>query len=116
MTVILLDLVLQVCLFYFMSQLVVLLPQLPGGFDGSSRLDTVEAYDPIANTWHTVAPMGTPRSHLASATLNGVVYAIGGWDAAALNTVEAYDPIANAWHTVASMGTPRGGPASATCC
>ena len=88
-----------------------------GGQDNSgSTLNSVEYYDPIANTWTEVASMGTPRYSLASATLNGVVYAIGGLAERYLDSVKAYDPIANTWHTVAPLGTPRNSLASATCC
>lgn len=34
-----------------------------GGFDGMSRLRSVEAYNPQTNTWHSVQSMNQPRSN-----------------------------------------------------
>ena len=72
---------------------------------------TVEASDPVANTWTARAAMPTARSNLRAAAVNGLIYAIGG-DGASLGllTVEAYDPVANTWTTRASL--PAGNPIS----
>ncbi len=57
--------------------------------------------------------MPTARTGLASAVVNGKIYAIGGIDDASsaigfrLATVEEYDPLANTWATRASMPTAR---------
>jgi N-acetylneuraminic acid mutarotase len=85
-----------------------------GGYDGSSRLNTAEAYDPSTNTWTAIAPMGTARSALAATTLNGKIYALGGWDGYRLNIAEAYDLRTNTWTAIASMGTRRNYLAAAT--
>jgi len=59
---------------------------------------TVEAYDPVANTWTAKAPMPTPRQGMAVAVVNGRIYAIGGWGGwPDLSTVEVYDPATNRW-------------------
>ena len=80
-----------------------------GGYSSSeSILATVEAYDPVANSWTTKAPMATSRYNLAVGVVNGVVYAVGGAAVPAyLTTVEAYDPAANSWTTKAPMLAPR---------
>ena len=60
--------------------------------------------------WTNKAPMPTPRSGLGAASINGIVYAVGGADAGGCNpysTVEAYDPVTNTWTTKAPMPTPR---------
>ena len=63
--------------------------------------------------------MPTARSGLASATVNGIVYAIGGADTTAsstnphLSTVEAYDAATNSWSTKAVLPTARSGLAAA---
>lgn len=62
--------------------------------------------------------MPTARSGLASATVNGIVYAIGGADPAVsstnphLSTVEAYDPATNRWSAKAALPTARSGLAA----
>jgi N-acetylneuraminic acid mutarotase len=50
-------------------------------------------------TWQTLAPMPTARQELATAVLNGKVYAIGGYDSSGTptNIVEVYDPITDTW-------------------
>ncbi|MDP9024176.1 MAG: hypothetical protein M3N13_02220 [Candidatus Eremiobacteraeota bacterium] len=70
--------------------------------------NVVQAYDIATNTWSTKAPMPTPRNFLAVGSLNGILYAVGGFgQAGALNTVEAYDPQKNTWTAKAPMPTAR---------
>jgi N-acetylneuraminic acid mutarotase len=84
-------------------------------------MDTVEEYDPVANTWRPRAPMPTARNHLGAAALNGKIYAIGGRLTAAFSivmpgqtdAVQEYDPAADSWATKAPMPTPRSGGAVA---
>jgi hypothetical protein len=58
--------------------------------------------------------MSTARSGAAAATVNGIIYAIGGGNTASpyLATIEAYDPATNTWTTKASMSTIRNSPAA----
>ena len=66
-----------------------------GGDDGgSSRLSTLEGYDPVTDTWTTRASMPTARIYLGVAALNGVLYAVGSHslDDGYLSTLEAYHP------------------------
>lgn len=60
-------------------------------------------------TWTTKAPMPTPRLGLGAASVNGIVYAVGGGDygCGTYSTVEAYDPATDTWSTKASMPTAR---------
>jgi N-acetylneuraminic acid mutarotase len=53
----------------------------------------------VGGTWQTLAPMPTARQELATAALNGKIYAIGGFDSsgAPTNIVEVYDPATNTW-------------------
>ncbi len=64
------------------------------GFPGTQELTTVEAYDPSADTWTTMAPLSTPRGALAAAVGRaGTIFAIGGFDGASvLNSVETFRP------------------------
>uniref|UniRef100_A0A0P4WN36 Kelch-like protein diablo n=3 Tax=Scylla olivacea TaxID=85551 RepID=A0A0P4WN36_SCYOL len=73
-------------------------------------------YDPVLDEWHDLAPMSRPRSELGLATLDGYVYAVGGWDGSnRLTDVERYDPRTNAWSPVASMELGLTSPAIAAC-
>jgi N-acetylneuraminic acid mutarotase len=82
---------------------------------GGDPAGTVEAYDPVTNTWTTKQPMLTPRSGFVVGVVSGILYAIGGatgTDAppsttVILNTVEAYDPATNTWTIKAPMPTAR---------
>ena len=82
--------------------------QVAGSFD---RVGTMEAYDPVADTWTTNAPMPTARKLLAVGVVNGILYAIGGCAdndcGSLLSTVEAYDPVSNTWTNKAPIPTPR---------
>lgn len=58
----------------------------------------VEVYDPVANTWTTKSPMPTPRWGSTVVTVNGLIYAIGGWGGwPELSVVEVYDPATDKW-------------------
>jgi influenza virus NS1A-binding protein len=89
-----------------------------GGSDGktgdSSPLKTLEAYDPLKNTWKTLASMHTARDGPAAVTgTDGRIYVMGGLgDSGYLSSVEAYDPVTKKWETMTSMNTARGGPAA----
>lgn len=51
-----------------------------GGFNGSLRVRTVDAYDPTRDEWRCVSSMQDRRSTLGAAMLNGLLYAVGGFD------------------------------------
>lgn len=68
----------------------------------------------VGNSWAATAVMPTARSGLTAATVNGIVYAIGGGGASeyAMATVEAYDPQFSLfpWKTMAPLPSPRSAP------
>jgi N-acetylneuraminic acid mutarotase len=74
--------------------------------------DQLDVYDPVANTWSTLAPMPTARSGMAAAVLGGKLYVIGHGNVEPgepQNQVEAYDPVRDRWITKASLpGVGRG--------
>ena len=87
-----------------------------GGEAGSSGgcLDTVEVYDPQADSWQRVASMPQCLYMHAAAAMGGKIYVTGGWNQATLNSASfVYDPQANAWTQLASLGTARRNHASA---
>jgi len=59
-------------------------------------LATVEAYDPVTDTWSTMDPMPTARSAPVSAVINGQLYVAGGYDpvgvTATVSTLEVFTP------------------------
>ncbi len=62
----------------------------------SSVVATVEAYQPDAGTWSTLAPLPAPTMSLEAVTGNdGRIYAIGG--DLDCSVAEVYDPVANTW-------------------
>jgi hypothetical protein len=82
-----------------------------GGTSGNvTAFTTLEAYDPSTDAWTTHAPMLTPRFALGAGEVNGILYAVSGYDpvtATSHNTVEAYNPTTNIWTTVAPIPTAR---------
>ena len=66
----------------------------------------VEVYDPVANTWTMKASMQTPRWGSTVSVIDGLIYAIGGWNGwPELSVVEVYDPATDTW----SGKVPRNG-------
>jgi N-acetylneuraminic acid mutarotase len=69
--------------------------------DGPSnpRPAAVQAYGPATNTWTTKAPIPTARFAHVAATVDGIIYVVGGFgdDPAAPTPTEAYDPATNTW-------------------
>ena len=48
-----------------------------GGWDGSSRLDSVEKYNPVLNTWSFIPPMKIALTSPAVVALKGLLYVTG---------------------------------------
>lgn len=78
----------------------------------------------VSNTWATKTPMPTKRRGLVSATVNGIIYAIGGQKLVAsadpdnptkvnLAKVEAFNPSSNTWTTKAPLPSARAWPSGA---
>jgi len=82
-----------------------------GGWrEGKGFLSLVEQYDPIADKWTTKTDMPTARV-AGIATLNGKIYAIGGYSRDGnpnlFSTVEEYDPVSDSWTRKNDMPTTR---------
>nr|XP_057924573.1 kelch-like protein 18 isoform X2 [Doryrhamphus excisus] len=80
-----------------------------GGLNSSGdSLNVVEVFDPIGNLWERCQPMRTARSRVGVAVVNGLLYAIGGYDGQSrLSTVEVYNPETDSWTRVSSMNSQR---------
>ena len=53
-------------------------------------LDSVDVYDPAADTWSASLPLPTPRGDCRAETLGGQVFVVGG--VPLQPDVEVYDP------------------------
>jgi cysteine-rich repeat protein len=86
-----------------------------GSFGGNDYTDSVQVYDPVANTWEAREPMpaGARNAHTSS-VVNGKCFAIGGGiiGDAHVDRVEEYDPQTDEWTEKAEMLTGRARPAS----
>ena len=52
--------------------------------------------------------MTHPRRYVAAAAMNGLLYAVGGYDGfSVLDSVEVYDPKLDQWRPASSMANPR---------
>ena len=76
-----------------------------GGGNNSGNVATVEAYDPVSDTWETKASMPAPQNYPAVAVIGGLLYAAGS-DGANVSVV-AYDPSSDTWTSKPSMPTSR---------
>ncbi len=76
----------------------------------------LEMYDPENDTWKKLAPLPTPRDHMAASSLNGKLYVIGGRIDVNfrnnLDTNEEYDPETNHWISRSPLKTKRSGVTS----
>lgn len=94
-----------------------------GGRTGSSpgtgtALDLNEVYDPLADSWDTLAPMPTAMmDNYAVVPWGTDIYVFGGaTDGSTMSgLVQVYDTIADSWSTAASMPTPRMAAAAGVC-
>ncbi len=80
------------------------------------RVDLVEVYDPISDTWAKRAKMPTKRDGVRAAVIRDIIYAIGGagWPqigagGPSLGTIEAYEPRINRWTKKPDMPNLRAG-------
>ena len=78
---------------------------------GENQVDlgTLEVYDPITDTWATLAPMPTPRVTASAGVIDGKLYVVGGIgaDPGDLTTLEVYDPVTGTWTTKTPMPVGR---------
>ncbi len=89
---------------------------LMGGIGAGVVLDSVEEYDPATNRWRFATPIPEALHHSSAASINGVVYLIGGYRTLSFiptDSVYRYEPGLDRWTKVASLPAPRGALAAA---
>jgi N-acetylneuraminic acid mutarotase len=74
-----------------------------GGYTESGQSGLLELYDPVRNTWKTLAPMPTARGFFGLAVADDLIYAIAGRVMTDSAPVEVYDPINNSWTVTDSL-------------
>ena len=88
-----------------------------GGFDGSGRVvATVEAYDPRADRWRSVADLPLAMHHANAAVVDGRIYVAGfltGRGFEADGRAFVYEPERNAWEAIVPLPAGRERGASA---
>jgi N-acetylneuraminic acid mutarotase len=83
-----------------------------GGLSSGIAHSTMEAYDPVADTWTIKAAMDSARSNFASCVFDGKILAFGGGHSFyrdPLMSVEEYDPISDSWSYKTMMPRHRMG-------
>ncbi|XP_069797514.1 kelch-like protein 12 isoform X3 [Narcine bancroftii] len=84
-----------------------------GGYDGRSRLSSVECLDYTSDedgVWYSVAPMNVRRGLAGATTLGDMIYVAGGFDGSRRHTsMERYDPNIDQWSMLGDMQTAREG-------
>lgn len=87
-----------------------------GGYDGTSYLNTVRCYDPIAKLWSDIGQMTTKRCFNSLINYKDHLFAIAGFDGVRrLHTVEKYCSSTNQWIRIASLSAARS-DSVAVCC
>ena len=92
-----------------------------GGYSGGAvtgpapALNSMECYDPVADSWSSGPAMPTGRMSLGFDAVGNSAYAVGGvccyWPGSPpLATVERYDAAANAWSAISALPTVRSVP------
>lgn len=88
---------------------------VPGGYDGTSGVATMQRFDPLADVVTMVAPMPAANYAHAVTALDGKIYVLGGWETGTAGTTNyIYDVASNTWDSGAPLPTAVHYPAAAT--
>ncbi|XP_057673478.1 kelch-like protein 3 isoform X1 [Corythoichthys intestinalis] len=88
-----------------------------GGWEGGSRLDSVECYNPHTNSWQFTGSVKMAVTSPAVVALDGLLYVTGGAvleDGDGSDLTQVYNPKTETWMEVAPMQIPRSGSAACT--
>ncbi|KAM3598119.1 uncharacterized protein V6R79_013789 [Siganus canaliculatus] len=88
-----------------------------GGWEGRSRLDSVECYNPHTNSWQFTESVKMAVTSPAVVALDGLLYVTGGAvleDGDGTEVAQVYNPKTAVWTEVAPMQIARSGSAACT--
>ncbi|XP_003964679.2 kelch-like protein 20 [Takifugu rubripes] len=88
-----------------------------GGWEGRSRLDSVECYNPHTNLWQFTESYKMAVTSPAVVALDGLLYVTGGAvleDGDGTDLAQVYNPKSGAWTELAPMQIARSGSAACT--
>ncbi|XP_069558862.1 kelch-like protein 20 isoform X2 [Brachyistius frenatus] len=88
-----------------------------GGWEGRSRLDSVECYNPHTNAWQFTESVKMAVTSPAVVALDGLLYVTGGAvleDGDGTDLAQVYNPKTLVWTEVAPMQIARSGSAACT--
>lgn len=78
------------------------------GGQAPKAIRSVECFEFKDEKWNQVAEMPTRRCRAGLAVVNGMVYAVGGFNGSLrVRTVDVYDPLKDVWTSVANMEARR---------
>ena len=85
---------------------------LMGGHDGiflqQDAVKMVQVFDPKAGSWQAGPDLGTARTHVRAAVLDGKIYVVGGMGnmVGGLSSVEVFDPKVGSWQPGPPLPSP----------
>lgn len=81
---------------------------------GGDPFSKIEIYNWLQDCWTSGPRLLMPRRHVATAVIDGVIFAVGGHNGSEhLNTVERFDPAIGKWELCQAMVTCRRGMSAA---
>lgn len=90
--------------------------QQENGEYASVNVASLEVYDPVAESWETLAPLPQAAGGITAAVVDGKLYAFGGeqWvpEQAVIAEAWVYEPAVDQWTAAPDMPTPRHGIAA----
>ncbi|XP_074605361.1 kelch-like protein 3 [Brevipalpus obovatus] len=86
-----------------------------GGFNGTTRLKSVQCFIPSESQWIPCTDMQARRSTLGVGVVNNFIYAVGGFDGTTgLRSAEYFDPTKSSWSFIAPLSIRRSSVGVAT--
>merc|ERR1712137_667585 len=74
----------------------------------SERLASAQVFNVAMEQWTRLPPMRAPRANLALASIDRIIYAVGGdSDLQGPASIEAFNPITGSWTSLKPMSTTR---------